>query len=110
MTMLLSDPRVTAMPVRETGEALVRLDAAFGPARALVRTGLAARLGTAGDELPAGLRLLVVEGPRPPADQRAIVASYAAQLRAAHPGIAEDLHRLTSRYVAPLAVAPHVAG
>ena len=39
------------------------------------------------------------------------MASYSAELCAAHPGIsADDLHRLSSRFVAPLEVAPHVAG
>ena len=38
-------------------------------------------------------------------------AAYAADLGALHPGIAAaELERLTSRFVAPLDVAPHVAG
>ncbi|MCW2843422.1 MAG: dipeptidase [Nocardioides sp.] len=111
MTILLSDPRVTAVPTLNLAEPLVRLDASYGPARALVRAGLATRLARAAAELPPGIRLRVVEGHRSAADQRAIVASYAAELRLAHPRVSEaELHRLTSRYVAPLEVAPHVAG
>ncbi len=80
-------------------------------ARALVRTGLAARLSGAQDLLPAGVRLRVVEGHRPVDAQRAIIARYSAELCGGRPGISTDeLHRLTSRYVAPVDVAPHVAG
>lgn len=109
--VLLSDPAVAAVPVLGLPEPLVRLDPAFGPARALVRAGLAARLADARSTLPDGIGLRVVEGHRPAAAQRAIIARYGAQVRAAHPGADEQtVHRLTSRFVAPLAVAPHVAG
>jgi D-alanyl-D-alanine dipeptidase len=114
MTILLSDPRVRAVPVAETGEPLVRLDTDLSPAGALVRAGLAARLHSADAALPAGVRLRVVEGHRPLEAQRAIIAAYAAEVRAHHPrGAALDereLERLTSRFVAPLDIAPHVAG
>jgi D-alanyl-D-alanine dipeptidase len=111
MTILLADPRVGAVPLHPVDEPLVRLDASFGPARALVRAGLAERLGRAAAALPPGLLLRVVEGHRSAADQQAIITSYAAELCRLHPGIAADeLRRLTSRFVAPLEVAPHVAG
>ncbi|MXG88896.1 M15 family metallopeptidase [Nocardioides flavescens] len=111
MTILLSDPRVAAVPVRECGEPLVTLDASFGPARARVRSGLALRLLTARQLLPAGVGLRVVEGHRTLRDQEAIIASYSAQVRAAHPDADEtEVRRLTSRFVAPVEVAPHVAG
>jgi len=111
MTILLSDPRVSAVPVHDSGEPLVALDASFGPARALVRAGLATRLLAASALLPAGTALRVVEGHRALADQEAIIASYSAQVRAAHPGADEaEVHRLTSRFVSPVGVAPHVAG
>ena len=111
MTILLSDPRVAAVPVADAGEPMVALDASFGPAGASVRAGLAVRLATARDLLPAGTWLRVVEGHRTPADQRAIIAGYTAELRAAHPAAeAAEIARLASRFVAPVAVAPHVAG
>jgi D-alanyl-D-alanine dipeptidase len=111
MTILLSDPRVAAVVLAESGEPLVRLDAGFGPARARVRAGLADRLAIARDVLPAGTGLRVVEGHRSAAAQSAIIESYRAQVIAAHPGAGpEQVHELTSRYVSPLAVAPHVAG
>ncbi|MFL6158802.1 MAG: M15 family metallopeptidase [Marmoricola sp.] len=111
MTILLSDPRVAAVPVIECGEPLVALDASFGPARALVRACLANRLEIAAGILPTGVRLQVVEGHRAIEDQQAIIARYSAEICALHPGIsAAELDRLTSRFVAPVAVAPHVAG
>ncbi|GAA5106778.1 M15 family metallopeptidase [Alloalcanivorax gelatiniphagus] len=111
MMILLSDPRVAAVPVHESGEPLVRLDESFGPARAPVRRGLADRLADAQARLPLGISIRVVEGHRTVADQSAIVARYSAEVCAAHPGISpSDLLVLTSRFVAPVAVAPHVAG
>src|SRR5216683_1828617 len=109
--VLLSDPRVSAVPVRECGEPLTALDESFGPCRALVRVSVARRLVLARDMLPRGVGLRVVDGYRTAAAQRAIISSYAAQLRVSHPAAgAAELERLTSRFVAPLAVAPHVAG
>ncbi len=111
MTILLSDPRVHAVPVRDTGEPLVRLPEAISPTRALVRRSLATRLRNAAAHLPAGIGLLVVEGHRSPVDQQRILDTYEAQVRTAHPDSDEqEIARLTSRFVSPLAVAPHVAG
>ncbi len=110
MTILLSDPRVAAVSVRDAGEALVHLDADFGPGRAWVRWGLGERLAAARDALPAGLRLRVVEGHRPVRQQRSIIATYSTRLRRLHPGLpGAELQRLTSRFVSPVEVAPHVA-
>jgi D-alanyl-D-alanine dipeptidase len=111
MTILLSDPRVAAVPVRDNGESLVRLDRVLSPARTLVRTGLAERLAAAHLALPAGIGLRVVEGHRTPGAQLEIIAAYSAEVCASRPGVSgRELAVLTSRYVAPLAVAPHVAG
>jgi D-alanyl-D-alanine dipeptidase len=111
MTVLLSDPRVAAVPVEDTDEPLVVLGPGFGSGQVLVRRELASRLQSAQAALPSGIFLRVVEGYRPAHRQQAIIDHYSAQIRAVRPGIGEpELHRLTSRYVAPLAVAPHVAG
>ena len=111
MTILLADPRVASVPVRETYQALVTLGASFGPARARVRAGLAMRLRRAQAALPVGTSLRVVEGHRSAAAQESIIAAYSTRVGAAHPGISpQDLTRLTSRFVAPIGVAPHVAG
>jgi len=109
--VLLSDPRVSGVPVRDCGEPLTALDESLGPCRARVRVSVARRLAQARDMLPGGVGLRVVDGYRTAAAQRAIISSYAAQLRVSHPAAgAAELERLTSRFVAPLAVAPHVAG
>ena len=111
MTILLADAPVRAVPLVESREPLVPLPLAISPAASLVRVGLATRLSAADAMLPAGVRLRVREGHRAAAEQRAIIASYAAELRLLHPDIGErELERLTSRFVAPLDVAPHVAG
>lgn len=111
MTILLSDPRVAAIGVDESWEPLVRLDESFGPARSLVRRGLADRLALARLDLPHGVTLRVVEGHRSVTDQLAIIAAYSAELARLNPGISlADLHHLTSRFVSPVEVAPHVAG
>jgi len=111
MTILLSDPRVSAVPVRECGEHLVVLDASFGPARVLVRAGVADRLCAARELLPHGIGLRVFEGHRSVADQRAIIARYSAEVCAVRPGVsARDLHELVSLFVSPVEVEPHVAG
>ena len=110
MTILLSDPRVSAIPVHDNGESLVRLDPMIGR-RSFVRSGLADRLAVAQAALPLGHPAAGGRGSptgRIPAGHHGVVL---AELCAAHPGIsADDLHRLSSRFVAPLEVAPHVAG
>jgi D-alanyl-D-alanine dipeptidase len=111
MTILLSDPRVHAVPVRDAGEPLVRLPETISPTRALVRRSLATRLRNAQAHLPAGLGLLVVEGHRSTADQQRILDAYEAQVRTAYRDADDaEVARLTSRFVSPMAVAPHVAG
>ena len=112
-TVLLADPEIRAVPVRECEESLVPVprNVVVAGERPLVRSGLAARLAVAGLLLPPGRRLLVVEGHRSPTDQAAIWRRYAAEVAAAHPTAAPDeQRRLTSRFVSPLEVAPHVAG
>ncbi|WP_027344458.1 M15 family metallopeptidase [Hamadaea tsunoensis] len=111
MPILLSDPRVSAVPVRAVDEPLVVLDPAIGPGQILVRAELARRLEAAQAALPAGVGLRVVEGFRTAYRQQEIIERYATEIRADRPGVGEaELHVLTSRFVAPLAVAPHVAG
>ncbi|MBL1097382.1 M15 family metallopeptidase [Streptomyces coffeae] len=120
--VLMSDPRVTSIPVVDCGEPLldVRLHAslATAPERAdaegafaWLREGVLARLLEARKLLPDGIGLLMVEGYRPPALQRRYFQEYADELRASHPGwSAEEVHRAASRYVSPPEIAPHSAG
>jgi D-alanyl-D-alanine dipeptidase len=111
VTILLSDPRVSAVPVHDHEEPLTLVRRDLAPSGQLVRASLARRLEQADAELPLGIRLRVVEGHRSPASQRAIEAAYSAEVRALHGNLPhEELRRLTSRFVAPIDVAPHVAG
>lgn len=120
--VLMADPRLTGIPVRECGDPLVdlrtrrliaidhrRRDPAGDWRQA--RSGLAQRLDSAARSLPAGVRLLHVEGYRPPALQARYFAEYRSELAVARPDLnPEALRRLTSRYVSPPEVAPHSAG
>lgn len=110
MTILLSDPRVRAVPVRDCADPLVPYpDGRDGTV--LVRSGLADRLARAQRGLGPHLRLRIAEGVRDVDAQGRIVDDYASTLRTLHPGIStSDLAIMTSRFVAPVDVAPHVAG
>ncbi|MEU4572958.1 M15 family metallopeptidase [Nonomuraea sp. ATR24] len=118
--VLISDPRVAAIPVTDTGEPLaevrgrLRLDDRMADpdgAYARLRAGLLDRLETAERRLPDGFHLLIVEGYRPIAVQRKIFDDYRAELAARFPGLTPgELHAAASRYVSPVDVAPHTAG
>ncbi|MFI0978316.1 M15 family metallopeptidase [Streptomyces sp. NPDC021093] len=119
--VLMADPKIAAIPVEECGEPLVdvrksglrtggeRLDAAG--AYAHLREGVVQRLLHAQELLPDGLRLVIVEGYRPPELQREYFEEYAAELRALNPDWnAAELRSAASRYVSPPEIAPHSAG
>ncbi|MHB6904170.1 M15 family metallopeptidase [Streptomyces sp. CB02959] len=120
--VLMSDPKVAAIPVAECGERLVDVrlgDSLLVDTRkqdptdtfAYLREGVVERLLKAQMMLPQGLRLLFVEGYRPPSLQREYFEEYADQLRAAHlDWSAEQIHSAASRYVSPPEIAPHSAG
>ncbi|MFC7329770.1 M15 family metallopeptidase [Marinactinospora rubrisoli] len=115
---LLADPVVSDLPVRECGEPLVDLrdfgilcmnPGDVGGMR--VRSSLGERLGKAQGALPDGIRFGVAQGHRSPEAQNEIIATYSDSLRLLHPDKDEtEIARLSSRFVAPIAVAPHVAG
>ncbi|MFD4791316.1 M15 family metallopeptidase [Streptomyces sp. NPDC058459] len=118
--VLMSDPRVAAVPVAECGEPLVdvrgtlqvddfRADTTGSYAH--LRRGVLERLVHAQSILPDGLRLLYIEGYRPPDLQRRYFEEYVAELRAANPTWSDDrVHQAASRYVSPPEIAPHSAG
>jgi zinc D-Ala-D-Ala dipeptidase len=120
--ILMSDPRVAGIPSRECGEPLsdlrqnaeLRVDPRQADplgAFAHVRQGVLERLLAAQRLLPAGRRLLLVEGYRPLVQQIKQFDRYADTLRQLHPGrSAEEVHQLASRSLAPPEIGPHVCG
>lgn len=122
MIVLMSDPRIAAIPVVDCGEELrdVREQGALAVdarkedhsgAFAHLRTGVLARLLDAQQRLPDGIRLLFIEGYRPLSLQRLYFEQYADELRAGNPTWPEpEVHRAASRYVSPPEIAPHSAG
>ncbi|MFG1613253.1 M15 family metallopeptidase [Nonomuraea wenchangensis] len=120
--VLLSDPRIAAVPVEECGEPLVdlrgvealRVDPRLADdagAYAHVRQSVADLLVAAQTRLPRELRLLVVEGYRPVGVQRRYFASSVARHRAARPDWDEErAHAEAAKFVSPPEVAPHVTG
>ncbi|MFD8571286.1 M15 family metallopeptidase [Streptomyces sp. NPDC059639] len=122
--VLMSDPKIAAIPIADCAEPL--LDARREKTLAVdarqatpsddssfahVREGVLARLLEAQDLLPKDIRLLFIEGYRPPALQRAYFDEYATELRAAHPHWPQGRLRVAaSRYVSPPEIAPHSAG
>nr|WP_166641054.1 M15 family metallopeptidase [Amycolatopsis sp. SID8362] len=119
----MSDPKVAAIPVAECGERLVdvrrvsslliddRKQQESADAAAHLREGVLNRLLAAEASLPQGLRLLFVEGYRPPSLQRRYFEEYAAQLSADHPeSSAGEVRSAASRFVSPPEIAPHSAG
>jgi D-alanyl-D-alanine dipeptidase len=126
MTVLIADPQVLSIPVLDNEEPLVDLtDFALlyagspeGTARprgddlgGLVRQGVAERLVIADGALPPGIRLLVAEGLRSARAQAVVIAGYVRELRDSFPELPDaEIRRLSTRFVAPLETAPHVAG
>ncbi|NUT34354.1 MAG: M15 family metallopeptidase [Hamadaea sp.] len=120
--ILLSDRRIADLPVGDNGEPLVDLRTVDGlrvddrladaaGAYAHLREGVVDRLLTAQRRLPAGLRLLVVEGYRPLSLQAAYFAEYRDRLRQAYPDWDDERLRVeASKYVSPPQVAPHSTG
>lgn len=119
--VLMSDRRVATIPVQERGEVLLdarvhglmvddRKQDAAG-AWAHVRRGVLTRLQQAQSLLPGGVRLLFIEGYRPPSLQRRYFKEYSEELARAHPDWhAAELREAASRFVSPPEIAPHSAG
>jgi zinc D-Ala-D-Ala dipeptidase len=120
--ILLSDRRISAIPLGDTGEALVdlrqvaefRVDdrlADDAGAYAHLREEIVQRLLTAQRTLPQGLRLLIIEGYRPLSLQMTYFERYKNDLRLEYPEwSSERLHVEASKYVSPPEVAPHSTG
>ncbi|MEU6525524.1 M15 family metallopeptidase [Streptomyces sp. NPDC046924] len=120
--VLMLDPKIAAIPVVDCGEPLVdvRLQESLAVdsrkadrsgAFAHLREGVLTRLLKAQELLPGGVRLLFVEGYRPPALQRFYFERYIHHLRADNPGWSpKQVREAASRYVSPPEIAPHSAG
>lgn len=120
--VIMSDPRVTGIPVEECGEPLIDLRASGdlllddrladeAGAYAHLREGVAERVLKAQQALPAGLRFLVVEGYRPLELQVRYFTEYSDKLRSGNPTWSEaHLRTQTSRSLSPPEIGPHVAG
>jgi D-alanyl-D-alanine dipeptidase len=120
--ILMSDARVAVIPVEECGEPLSDVSDVLlvddrknkdsdGGAELYLRRGVLGRLLEAEALLPDGLRLLFVEGYRPPALQRRYFERYADELRGTNPDWSADrIRSAASRYVSPPEIAPHSAG
>lgn len=119
--ILLSDPRVRSVPVRECGEPLVqvtdvaslRLDDREKDIHGVwgqVRSGVLDRLKLVAAALPAHTALLVIEGRRSRAEQQRRFDTYADKLRQSGVTDPAELRVRTSAFVSPVEVAPHCAG
>lgn len=120
--VLMGDPRVADIPVREIDDDLVDVRTVAGlsldalkatpdGAYAHLRRGVVERLLSAQERLPGEYRLLLVEGYRPYVIQERYFTGYRNQLEALDPEMDHEASfRLASRYVSPPMVAPHVSG
>lgn len=120
--LLLSDPAISETPVRECGEDMVDVRTYPGllvddrkrdddGAWTRLRSGLVRRLLRAQQELPSGLRFLIIEGHRPAALQRRYFRERCAELRQTRPQWSErHVREQASQHVSPPEVAPHTCG
>lgn len=120
--ILLSDPRIAAIPSFDNDDPIVdlrevpefRLDTRLADgegAFARLRSQVRDRLLAAQAALPAGIRLLIVECYRPPSLQRKYFSEYRDELAVVHPDWDERrLYVEASKFVSPPEVAPHCTG
>ncbi len=118
----MGDPRVAQIPVQECGEELVDTrtltdlvvtehDAPRSDAYPFLRRSLAERLQQAQEALPAGLRLLILEGYRPYDLQESYFTNHKRRLTDADPELSDQAAFMAaSQFVSPPDVAPHVSG
>ena len=118
--ILVDDPRVLAVPIRECGEPLVDLceypllattshpkARSEAETRLHCREGVAQRLLRADARLPEGIRLLIVECHRPLDLQDAYWEDQLESLRERHPDWPEDkLATENAKFVAPPEIVP----
>ncbi|MBW9213277.1 M15 family metallopeptidase [Mumia sp. zg.B53] len=119
--ILMGDPRVAEVPAEDCGEKLVdsrELSLATDPDENpqnplyfLLRASVAERLLKAEEQLPTGIRLLLVEGYRPYEQQAFYFNRRKQRLMDAEPELSESgAHMAASEFVSPPDIAPHVSG
>src|SRR5215212_4400247 len=118
--ILVDDPRVLAVPIRECGEPLVDLceypllatkshpkARSEAETRLHCREGVAQRLLRADARLPEGIRLLIVECHRPLELQDAYWEDQLESLRERHPFLSKDTPSTeNAKFVAPPEIVP----
>jgi zinc D-Ala-D-Ala dipeptidase len=123
--ILIADPRIVAMPVIESGEAFAdfhdcasvfvddsrRFITSQSKHFAKARQSLVEKVIAAAKMLPQGVAFEVIEAYRPMDVQAADYTAYRDALRTARPDLDEgELDLESSRYHAPITVAPHPTG
>ncbi|MFZ2314541.1 MAG: M15 family metallopeptidase [Gammaproteobacteria bacterium] len=120
--LLISDPRIWAIPVQECHEGMIdvrELNLEINNKRSMyydryteVRESVAMRLAQAIDFLPNGYTILFSEGHRPIDLQEQMYNEYYAELASAHPDWSEEtLYQETTMFIAsPEDVPPHSTG
>lgn len=119
--ILISDPRVLALPIQENGELLVDLITISelfvdlsrenvqktSPTISFVRKTIANMLVEAQSKLPNGYKLMIKEGHRDIETQRKIFDEYRDFLKREFPNLSEkELYKKVSAYVAPPEIVP----
>jgi zinc D-Ala-D-Ala dipeptidase len=121
--LLISDPKVLAVPIEDNGDKLVNLrdlkellidDRKSKSSRSFsyLRDSVASKLINAQRALPEGIRFLIVEGHRPLSLQKEYFDGYSTELKKLHPEwLAGKIYQEASKYVAPPAInPPHSTG
>jgi D-alanyl-D-alanine dipeptidase len=124
--LLIGDPRIESIPVRENGESIVDFskefpELFFDSSRLHVqkvsssiffgRKKLGQMLTDAQRLLPPGYKFLIKECYRPLSVQRSFWVKHEAFLKSRYPNWTDEEIRLEcSKYIAPLSVAPHSTG
>jgi|SRR3989344_5760346 len=119
--ILISDPRVLAIPIQENNEPLVDLQKVSSlfvdlsrenvqktsPSISFVRKSVANMLVEVQRKLPSGYRLMIKEGQRDIETQKKIFNEYKDFLKKEFPNLSEEeLYKKVSAYVAPPEIVP----
>lgn len=128
--ILIADPEILAVPIKECGEPLIELRTqdiiAFGPSPEIpnntdytkMRKSVYERLVAAQNRLPKGLRLRVYEALRSLDLQQMLFDNYHAKIKTANPGLTTaEIFKETTRLVSPVInadgsknIPPHSTG